>query len=40
MIPGCAGFRNHVVYIDFDLIVHHILEQDYYGTLISSTGVL
>ena len=40
MIPGCAGFGNHVVYVDFNLFVHHIVEQGYHGSLISSTGIL
>ena len=36
MIPGSAGFGNHVVYLDFNLFVHHIMEQCYNGSLIGS----
>ena len=32
---GSAGFGNHVVYLDFNLFVHHIMEQGY-SSLIGS----
>ena len=38
MIPGSVGFGNHVVYVDFNLFMHHIMEQGY-GLLISSTYI-
>ena len=40
MIPSSAGFGNHVVHVDFDFFVHHIMEQGYHGSLISSTAIL
>ena len=40
MIPGSAGFGNHVVYIDFDFFVHHIMERGYHGSLIGSIRIL
>jgi len=40
MILSSAGFGYHVVYVDFDFFMHHIMEQGCHGSLISSTGIL
>ena len=40
MILGGAGFGNHVIYVDFNLFMLHIMEQGYHGSLVSSLGVL
>ena len=40
MILGSVGFGNHVIYVDFDLFMHHIMEQGYHGLLIGSTDIL
>ena len=40
MIPGSVGFGNHVIYVDFNLFMHHIMEQGQHGSLISSTYIL
>ena len=40
MILGSVGFSNHVIYVDFDLFMHHIMEQGYHGSLIGSIDVL
>ena len=40
MIPGSVGFGYHVIHVDFNLFMHHIMEQGQHGSLISSTYIL
>ena len=40
MISRSAQFGDHIVHIDFDLLVHYIVEQGYYGSLVGRPSIL
>ena len=40
MISRSMQLDDHVIYLDFNLFMHHIMEQSYHGWLISPTYVL
>jgi len=39
MISRSAQLGDHVIHIDFDLLMHHIMEQGYHGSLVSHTCI-
>ena len=40
MISKSAWLGSHIIHIDFDLLMHHIMEQGYHGSLVGRTNIL
>ena len=40
MISMSAWLGDHIVHIDFDLLMLHIMEQGYHGSLVCRTSIL
>ena len=40
MISKSAWLSNHIFHIDFDLLMHHIMEQGYHALLVNRLGIL
>ena len=40
MISRSAQLGDHIVHVDFDLLVHYIVEQGYYGSLVGRPSIL
>ena len=40
MISRSAQLGDHVIYIEFNLLMHHIMEQSYHDSLISRICIL
>ena len=40
MISRSAQLGDHIVHVDFDLLVYYIVEQGYYGSLVGRPSIL
>ena len=40
MISRSARLGNHIFHVDFNLLIHHIMEQGYHGSLVSHPNIL
>ena len=40
MISRSARLGNHMILVDFDLLMHHTMEQGYHGSLVGHPSIL